>query len=219
MPTDVNPLIRKEYRPIPGWSLIVFLLALPVVGFVVVRFLPDQEMMTVLGAFFAIGLLAVAVAVAPLGRAAPPALGLRPANWKYAVFGALGTLALSVAVSQLGIEPQGMKQVIEVVREPRQLIVSLLLLAVLAPLVEELVFRGLLYGWVAGRWGSVAAWIVSSLAFAAAHYEPAHIVLVLPLGLLFGWMRRRTDSLLPSLVSHILNNGFALLAAVYLPGV
>ena len=219
MPTDVNPLIRKEYRPIPGWSLIVFLLALPVVGFVVVRFLPDQEMMTVLGAFFAIGLLAVAVAVAPLGRAAPPALGLRPANWKYAVFGALGTLALSVAVSQLGIEPQGMKQVIEVVREPRQLIVSLLLLAVLAPLVEELVFRGLLYGWVAGRWGSVAAWIVSSLAFAAAHYEPAHIVLVLPLGLLFGWLRRRTDSLLPSLFSHILNNGFALLAAVYLPDV
>lgn len=219
MPTDVNPLIRKEYRPIPGWSLIVFLLALPVVGFVVVRFLPDQEMMTVLGAFFAIGLLAVAVAVAPLGRAAPPALGLRPANWKYAVFGALGTLALSVAVSQLGIEPQGMKQVIEVVREPRQLIVSLLLLAVLAPLVEELVFRGLLYGWVAGRWGSVAAWIVSSLAFAAAHYEPAHIVLVLPLGLLFGWLRRRTDSLLPSLFSHIVNNGFALLAAVYLPNV
>jgi len=219
LPTDVNPLIRKEYRPIPGWSLIVFLLALPVVGFVVVRFLPDQEMMTVLGAFFAIGLLAVAVAVAPLGRAAPPALGLRPANWKYAVFGALGTLALSVAVSQLGIEPQGMKQVIEVVREPRQLIVSLLLLAVLAPLVEELVFRGLLYGWVAGRWGSVAAWIVSSLAFAAAHYEPAHIVLVLPLGLLFGWLRRRTDSLLPSLFSHIVNNGFALLAAVYLPNV
>jgi membrane protease YdiL (CAAX protease family) len=28
-------------------------------------------------------------------------------------------------------------------------------LAVLAPLVEELVFRGLLYGWIAGRWGSV----------------------------------------------------------------
>jgi uncharacterized protein len=219
LPTDANTLIHKDYRPVPGWSLIVFLLALPVVGFVVVRFLPDQEMMTVLGAFFAIGLLAVVVAVAPLGRAAPPALGLRPVNWKYAVFGALGTLALSVAVSQLGIEPQGMKQVIQVVREPRQLIVSLLLLAVLAPLVEELVFRGLLYGWVAGRWGSVAAWIVSSLAFAAAHYEPAHVVLVLPLGLLFGWLRRRTDSLLPSLFSHIVNNGFALLAAVYLPNV
>lgn len=219
MPTDPNALIYKDYRPIPGWSLVVFLLALPVLGFAVVQFLPNHEMMTVLGAFFAIGLLAVIVAVAPLGRAAGPALGLRPVNWKYPVLGALGTVALSVAVSQIGIEPEGVKQVIEGVREPRQLTISLLCLALLAPLVEELVFRGLLYGWIAGRWGGWPAVIVSTLAFAGAHWEPAHVVLVLPLGLLFGWLRRRTDSLLPSLVAHIVNNGFALLAAVYLPGV
>ena len=219
MPTDANPLIQRDYRPIPGWSLIVFGLALPVIGFAVVRLLPNKEMLTVLGAFFLIGLLSVIVAVAPLGKAAFPALGLRPANWKYPVFGALGTLFLSVAVSQLGIEPQGMKQVIEVVREPHELALSLLLLSVLAPIVEELVFRGLLYGWIAGRWGGTAGLVVSSLAFAAAHYEPAHVVLVLPLAFLFGWLRRRTDSLLPSLFSHIVNNGFALLAAVYLPNV
>ena len=219
MPSDANPLIQNNYRPIPGWSLLVFLAACPLIGLVVVRFLPDREMLTILGAFFVIGLVAVLVAVAPLGKAALPALGVRPANWKYPVFGALGTLALSVAVSQLGIEPQGMKHVIDVVREPRQLVISLLLLAVLAPLVEELIFRGLLYGWIAGRWGSLPALVVSSLAFAAAHYEPAHIVLVLPLGLLFGWLRRRTDSLLPSLFAHVVNNSFALLAAVYLPDV
>ena len=219
MPSDANPLIQQDYRPIPGWSLIVFGLALPVIGFAVVRLLPNREMLTVLGAFFLIGLLAVIVAVAPLGKAAFPALGLRPANWKYPVLGAFGTLFLSVAVSQIGIEPQGMKQVIDVVREPHELILSLLLLSVLAPIVEELVFRGLLYGWIAGRWGGTPALIVSSLAFAAAHWEPAHIILVLPLGFLFGWLRRRTDSLLPSLFSHIVNNGFALLAAVYLPNV
>ncbi len=219
MPTDANSLIQQDYKPVPGWSLIVFGLALPVIGYAVVRLLPNREMMTVLGAFFLIGLLAVVVAVAPLGKAAFPALGLRPANWKYPVLGALGTLFLSVAVSQIGIEPQGMKQVIEVVREPHELILSLLLLSVLAPIVEELVFRGLLYGWIAGRWGGTAGLVVSSLAFAAAHWEPAHIVLVLPLGFLFGWLRRRTDSLMPSLFSHIANNGFALLAAVYLPNV
>lgn len=219
MPTDGNPLIQQDYRPVPGWSLIVFGLALPVIGYAVVRLLPNREMMTVLGAFFLIGLLAVIVAVAPLGKAAFPALGLRPANWKYPVLGAFGTLFLSVAVSQIGIEPQGMKQVIEVVREPHELILSLLLLSLLAPVVEELVFRGLLYGWIAGRWGGTAGLVVSSLAFAAAHWEPAHIILVLPLGFLFGWLRRRTDSLLPSLFSHIVNNGFALAAAVYLPNV
>jgi membrane protease YdiL (CAAX protease family) len=210
-------LIQNAYRPIPGWSLLLFPAACAILAPLVAWLLPNREMLTILGAFFVIGFLAVVVAVSPLGRAAFPALGLRPANWKYLVFGPLATLALSVAVSQLGIEPQGMKQVIEFV--PRQVVPSLLLLAVLAPIVEELVFRGLIYGWIAGRWNTMAGFIVSSLAFAAAHFEPAHVVLVLPLGLLFGWMRRRTDSLLPSLVSHILNNGFALLAAVYLPGV
>ena len=216
MLSDANPLIQNAYRPIPGWSLLIFPVACVAMAPLVGWFLPNHEMLSVLGAFFVIGLLAAVVAVAPLGRAAFPALGLRPANWKYLVFGPLATLALSVAVSQLGIEPQGMKQVIQFV--PKQVGPSLLLLAVLAPIVEELVFRGLIYGWVSGRWGTMAGFIVSSLAFAAAHFEPAHIVLVLPLGLLFGWMRRRTDSLLPSLVSHVVNNGFALLAAVYLPG-
>jgi membrane protease YdiL (CAAX protease family) len=211
-------LIIKDYRPIPWWSLLLFAVALVAIGFVVLRFVPLREMLDLLGAFFAIGFLAVVVAVAPLGRAAIPALGLRPANWKYVVFGALGTMALSVAVSQVGLQPEGMKQVLEIVRDLHQLALSLLLLAVLAPLVEELVFRGLLYGWLAGRWGKTVGWIVSSLAFAAAHTEPAHIVLVLPLGLLFGWLRQRTDSLLPSLVAHIANNGLALVAAAYLDG-
>jgi len=211
-------LNNKDYRPIPWWSLLLFFVALLAIGFVVLRFLPLDEMLTVLGAFFSIGLLSVIVAVAPLGRAAIPALGLRGANWKYLVFGALGTMALSVAVSQVGPEPEGMKQVLEIVRDLHQLALSLLLLAVLAPLVEELVFRGLLYGWLVGRWGKTVAWIVSSLAFAAAHTEPAHIVLVFPLGLLFGWLRQRTDSLLPSLVAHIANNSLALVAAAYLEG-
>ena len=211
-------MIIKDYRPIPGWSLLLFGVALVAIGFVVLRFVPLQEMLPLLGAFFAIGFLSVVVAVAPLGRAAIPALGLRPANWKYVVFGALATMALSVAVSQVGLQPEGMKQVFEIVRDLNQLALSLLLLAVLAPLVEELVFRGLLYGWVAGRWGKNVGWIVSSIAFAAAHTEPAHIVLVFPLGLLFGWLRQRTDSLLPSLVAHIANNALALMAAAYLEG-
>ncbi len=151
-----------------------------------------------------------------MGRAAPPALGLRKAGWRYAVFGALGTLALSVAVSSVGPQPEGMKQVIELAQDPGKLLPSLFAFALLAPVVEELIFRGLLYGWIEGRWGSRVALVVSSLAFAAAHYEPAHILLVLPLGFLFGWLRRRTNSLAPSLVSHIVNNGFAVLSAAYL---
>ncbi len=177
--------------------------------------LHDRGMLTLLAVFFATALIALSVAMAPMGWAAVPALGFRRVGWRPLVLGSVVALALSIAVSQFGLEPQGIKEAMEVVREPGMFVPSLAVIAGLAPLVEELVFRGLLYGWVAGRWGTVAAWIVSSLAFAAAHVEPAHIILVLPLALWFGWLRRRTDSLLPSLVAHMVNNGFAVAAAAY----
>ncbi len=104
----------------------------------------------------------------------------------------------------------------KIAREPAVFFPSLALLAGLAPLVEELVFRGLLYGWLAGRWGAGVAVVGSSVAFAAAHVEPAHAILVLPLGLLFGWLRWRSGSLWPSLLAHMINNGLAVTAAALL---
>ncbi|SKA27537.1 CAAX protease self-immunity [Enhydrobacter aerosaccus] len=212
----------NSYRPVPGWALLLFLAALAVFGVALRLFvgpdLMELGMLGILGAFYAVMLCAVVVSIAPLRTAAFPALGVRGAGWKPVVFGAIGTLVLSVAVSKIGPEVKGMQAVEELVREPRAFLSSLLLLGLLAPVVEELIFRGLLYGWIAGRWGTIPAWLVSSIAFAIAHYEPAHILLVLPLGLLFGYLRRRTDSLLPSTVAHIVNNSFAVLAAAYVDG-
>ncbi len=206
---------NNSFAP-PGWTILVFLAVMALLAVPAVWLARDLGMLGALAAFFGAGLAAVAVAVAPLGIAALPALGFRAAGWKPIVLGTLGTALLSVAVSQLGIEPEGMKQAVEIASRPAQLVVSLAVLAGLAPIVEELAFRGLLYGWLAGRWGPVVAWIVSSVAFAAAHAELAHAVLVLPLGLLFGWLRWRTGSLWPSLVAHIANNGLAVSAAALL---
>jgi CAAX protease family protein len=214
--TDSNPLILNGIRPIRWWALAIFVVVVLLLWVPAGWLLHDRGMLTLLAAFFVAALIALSIAMAPMGWAAVPALGFRRVGWRPLVLGSVVALALSIAVSQFGLEPQGIKEAMEVVREPGMLVPSLAVIAGLAPLVEELVFRGLLYGWVAGRWGTVAAWIVSSLAFAAAHIEPAHIILVLPLALWFGWLRRRTDSLLPSLVAHMVNNGFAVAAAAYL---
>ena len=216
MPIDHNPLIYKDSRAVGGREIIIFLVALPLFGFSALWLLPNRSLLLLLGLFFGVGLLAVIVAAAPLGKAALPALGFRSVGWKPLVLGTLGTTALSVAVSQLGIEPQGVKQAMDIARDPAAFLITLVLLAGLAPLVEELVFRGLLYGWLESRWGSGLAFVVSSLAFAAAHVEPAHALLVAPLGLLFGLLRWRTRSLWPSLVAHMANNGLAVAAAAYL---
>jgi membrane protease YdiL (CAAX protease family) len=218
LPTDHNPLIYKEIRSISGREIILFLAALPLFGVPAVWLLSDRSLMGLLGLFFGVGLLAVVAAVAPLGSAALPALGFRAVGWRPVLWGTLGTAAVSVAVSQIGLEPQGVKQAMRIAQDPKALLIGLALLAGLAPLVEELVFRGLLYGWLEGRWGSGIAFIGSSLAFAAAHVELAHVILVLPLGLVFGWLRWRSGSLWPSLVAHMANNGLAVVAAAYLQG-
>ncbi|HEV7547496.1 MAG TPA: CPBP family intramembrane glutamic endopeptidase [Reyranella sp.] len=216
MASDANPLIQKDLIPIRGWGIAIFLAVLPLLLVPATLLVRGHGTLAVITTFFAVALVAVAAAVAPMGWAALPALGFRAVGWRPVVLGVVVTEVLSVGVSQLGIEPEGMKEVTRIAREPALFAASLFALAVLAPLVEELIFRGLLYGWLAGHWGTIVAWIVSSLAFAAAHIEWKHIVLVLPLGLWFGWLRRRTGSLWPSLVSHIVNNGLAVAAAAYL---
>ncbi len=216
MPSDHNLLIHNETRSIGGRQILLFLLALPVIGASAVWMLPDRTLLGLLALFFGIGLLSVAVAVAPLGAAALPALGFRAVGWRPVLLGMVLTVAVSVAVSQIGPEPQGVKEAMKIAREPTAFLLSLAVFAGLAPLAEELVFRGLLYGWLAGRWGAGVAVIVSSIAFAAAHVELAHVVLVLPLGLVFGLLRWRTGSLWPSLAAHMANNGLAVAAVALL---
>ena len=212
MTADANPLIQNDSRPISGWSIVAFLVVLPLLLAPAVWLLGDRNMLAMLALFFISGLIALAIAVSPMGWRALPALGFRPARFWTIVLGTVGALVVSIAASQFG-EPEGVKQVLDVARTPRLFVASLAVMALLAPLVEEAVFRGLLYGWVAGRWGTTIAWFVSSILFAAAHLEPAHVLLVLPLGLWFGWLRQRTDSLWPSLVAHIVNNSLAVVAA------
>jgi uncharacterized protein len=206
-------LNNKDFRPIPGWAVVVFLAVAPPLALVAGRLAADQSMLSLLGVVFVAGGMAVAVAVAPMGMAALPALGFRAVDWRLVILSALGTMALSIAVSQIGPSPEGVKDAMRVASDPRWFLASLLILALLAPMVEELIFRGLLFGWLEGRWGPRVAVAVSTAGFAVAHYEPAHIILVLPLGLLFGWLRWRTDSILPSLFSHMANNSMAVIAA------
>jgi membrane protease YdiL (CAAX protease family) len=216
--TEANSLIQKDSRAIRWWQLAIFVAILPALLVPAVWLVGERGMLAMLAIFFVAGLIALALAMAPLGRQALPALGFRPAGFWPILLGTVGALIISVTVTQFGIEPQGMKEAIKIAGEPAQFAASLVVMAVLAPLVEEAVFRGLLYGWLAGRWVTIIAWIVSSILFAAAHVELAHAILVFPLGLWFGWLRRRTDSLWPSLVAHMVNNGVAVASAALLGG-
>lgn len=86
----------------------------------------------------------------------------------------------------------------------------------LAPLVEEVIFRGYLFAAV----GSVLPlWLTQAVV--AALFGLAHgLEHALPIGVLslvFGHLRGRTGSLLPSTVAHALHNGATVAVAVGWP--
>lgn len=91
--------------------------------------------------------------------------------------------------------------------------------AVVAPVYEELLFRGYVFKGLSRSAGPGVAIGVSALLFAAFHGDPLHAIAVLPMGLFLGWLRWRTGSLWPSMVAHGLNNavwvGLAVTGAAY----
>ncbi|HCM24637.1 MAG TPA: hypothetical protein DHW78_09995 [Ruminococcaceae bacterium] len=84
---------------------------------------------------------------------------------------------------------------------------------VIPPLVEEILFRGVVIGCLQ-RWGDWFAIVTSALLFGLYHGNVGQFVFATLVGLIFGYLRIRTQSLLPGMVLHMLNNGFATLGTV-----
>jgi membrane protease YdiL (CAAX protease family) len=81
-------------------------------------------------------------------------------------------------------------------------------LVIVAPVTEELVFRGFLHrGWATSRLGVVGTVILTSLMWALLHqqYSWVGIFFIFCSGLLFGWLRQRSGTTL-TIGLHALGN-------------
>jgi membrane protease YdiL (CAAX protease family) len=87
--------------------------------------------------------------------------------------------------------------------------------AVIAPIVEELAYRGAGVSLLA-RWGTPAAILVTAAAFAAAHGLVEAFPILFIFGVALAWLRLRTESIFPCIAVHALFNAAALVAAVTL---
>ena len=81
---------------------------------------------------------------------------------------------------------------------------------IVAPVVEEFLFRGYLQKVLEDSWEDITkAILVTSLFFALIHLNPYWIVQIYLLGMLLGYLSWRTNSIIPGIILHGLNNGFA----------
>jgi uncharacterized protein len=90
---------------------------------------------------------------------------------------------------------------------------ALVALVIVAPLTEELLFRGLILTGFLRRYGAVRAVIYSSILFALSHLNPYQFPAGLAMGLFLGWLYVRTRTLWPCMLMHAAFNA----AVFFLP--
>lgn len=88
-------------------------------------------------------------------------------------------------------------------------LMSVIQVIILAPVFEEMLFRGLILRGFLQRYSPAKAIFVSSLLFAVIHINPHQMLPGLLMGILFAWLTVKTKSLVPSIFSHMFVNCFS----------
>lgn len=94
-------------------------------------------------------------------------------------------------------------------------ILLILAIVVIAPIGEELLFRGFLQQILEQSWNDTTRSIlVTALVFAVIHMNAYWFIQIYFLGILLGFLAWKTKSVIPSLILHSVNNGLALTFAM-----
>jgi membrane protease YdiL (CAAX protease family) len=149
----------------------------------------------------------------------------RPRSWKRAIglaaacLGAiyLASLAYTGLLSLLGdfdpTEEQGLVPDGWDSSRAAPFVAFFLAVTLLAPIVEELTYRGLGFSLLA-PYGVVLAIVVTGLLFGLTHGLLIGLPVLAFFGIVVGWLRAKTDSVYPGMLLHSTFNAVALLVAV-----
>jgi len=79
-------------------------------------------------------------------------------------------------------------------------------IVIAAPVIEELIFRGIILNGLLRRYSPVKSIILSSILFGIVHLNPWQFVGALIIGIFSGWVYYRTRKLSLSILIHLVNN-------------
>jgi membrane protease YdiL (CAAX protease family) len=129
-----------------------------------------------------------------------------------ALLGSIGFSGVYVAViTTLGLDsllPTGVD--VDILGEGVRRLITIVMIGLAGPLVEELFFRGFLLTALAGPLGTLRATAVTSVIFAAGHIDLGVMVPFFVSGMLLSWLYLRTRSIWPPFLAHAAQNLLAL---------
>jgi membrane protease YdiL (CAAX protease family) len=221
-PTDAALPEPRLPRPRAA-TFVLTLLALMPAGLAAQALLPPAGLVWTELVVFALPAAALA---ARAGLRAPTFLRLgRPPRLAFRLAVPLGLLAMvtggAIQSAWSALLPPAVVETFDVTRifDAGPLPQAILVLAAvgLAPICEELAFRGHLLSALRLRWSVRGAIGLSAVAFAAIHLDPVRFPALIVLGVIYGWLSWRTGSVWPSVLAHAVNNAAATALALAWP--
>ena len=111
----------------------------------------------------------------------------------------------------LGIDTQG-DQIFDIFSQLESPTWFFVVGAVIAPIVEELFFRGFLFQGFRQKYGWLPALLLSSAIFGAAHLDPVSLIPTFLLGCVLAYIYHQSNSVWPGIVFHAVINTLSLIA-------
>lgn len=135
---------------------------------------------------------------------------ISPVSWRITALGCIAALSFHLLsdpiVSLFPIPDSLMEMTASVYRNPE---IAFFLIVVLAPLLEELLFRGVVLDGYLKNYKPTHAIVGSALLFALIHGNMAQGFGAFFIGLVIGWIYWKTNSIIPGIIIHFVNNAFA----------
>ncbi|MFH1778143.1 MAG: tetratricopeptide repeat protein [Candidatus Omnitrophota bacterium] len=104
---------------------------------------------------------------------------------------------------------QAISQIISQVSTLKQALPILLVVVCVAPVAEEIIFRGFFYQGLKRYCGMKMAMVISAIFFAMMHYQLAVFLPIMFMGIVFAYLYEKNKSILPSVIAHLIWNGLS----------
>lgn len=145
-------------------------------------------------------------------------MGVKSITTKFIMMGILLgiTLPLLTTVLSLLTEPiigssPIQEELMKTVKTPSLFPIFLFLGSIIAPVIEEIYFRGFSYQAFKKKWGANWGTFVNAIFFALLHLDPWVFLHILVIGIVLAYAYEKTGSLPLVMIAHSLNNALAFL--------
>lgn len=122
-------------------------------------------------------------------------------------------IAALIESKLFGIDPgsENTKILVEIAKATP---IFIIVTSVLGPILEEIIFRQIIFGEIYKRYNFIIAALISSIIFAAVHWDFSHLLIYTAMGFTFAYLYVKTNRIIVPIVAHVSMNTLVVLVNV-----